>query len=203
MKAPRCSQCRQRHPAPRAARSLARPSQTRPDAYWRLTQTSWAVHRTPIAESSAPAFPRTPRLPLGRLRRRPGCRSPPIRRGAQPQARRHRASATSKTGSERLRPGQCPRRVREPTQGHAVFARRGLVPEGCSTWFLPRVVGISAALEWTVGAKMVSGAEALRAAWSAKWFLWTRSCPSGLGRRCRSPRRGPETARREGCLLLS
>jgi enoyl-CoA hydratase/carnithine racemase len=43
-----------------------------------------------------------------------------------------------------------------------VFARRGLVPEGCSTWFLPRVVGISTALEWTVGAKMVSGAEALQ-----------------------------------------
>lgn len=29
-----------------------------------------------------------------------------------------------------------------------VFARRGLVPEACSSWFLPRVVGINQALEW-------------------------------------------------------
>src|SRR6266849_3071384 len=29
-----------------------------------------------------------------------------------------------------------------------VFARRGLVPEAASTWFLPRVVGISQAMEW-------------------------------------------------------
>src|SRR5688572_21391970 len=31
-----------------------------------------------------------------------------------------------------------------------VFARRGLVPEACSSWFLPRVVGINTALEWTM-----------------------------------------------------
>ncbi|WP_420752619.1 enoyl-CoA hydratase-related protein [Rhodococcus sp. O3] len=42
-----------------------------------------------------------------------------------------------------------------------VFARRGLVPEACSTWFLPRVVGISTAVEWTVGGKMVPVDEAL------------------------------------------
>ena len=29
-----------------------------------------------------------------------------------------------------------------------VFARRGIVPEACSSWFLPRVVGISQAMEW-------------------------------------------------------
>ena len=29
-----------------------------------------------------------------------------------------------------------------------VFARRGIVPEACSSWFLPRLVGISQALEW-------------------------------------------------------
>lgn len=42
-----------------------------------------------------------------------------------------------------------------------VFTRRGLVPEACSTWFLPRIVGISTAVEWTVGGKMVPAAEAL------------------------------------------
>lgn len=41
------------------------------------------------------------------------------------------------------------------------FTRRGLVPEACSTWFLPRVVGISTAVEWAVGGKMVSADEAL------------------------------------------
>src|SRR5258708_7796090 len=30
-----------------------------------------------------------------------------------------------------------------------VFARRGIVPEACSSWFLPKVVGIAQALEWT------------------------------------------------------
>ena len=29
-----------------------------------------------------------------------------------------------------------------------VFARRGIVPEACSSWFLPRLVGISQATEW-------------------------------------------------------
>ncbi|MEB8326099.1 enoyl-CoA hydratase-related protein [Dietzia kunjamensis] len=42
-----------------------------------------------------------------------------------------------------------------------VFTRRGLVPEACSTWFLPRIVGISTAIEWAVGGKTILAAEAL------------------------------------------
>ncbi|WP_067899874.1 enoyl-CoA hydratase-related protein [Nocardia vaccinii] len=42
-----------------------------------------------------------------------------------------------------------------------VFTRRGIVPEACSTWFLPRVVGVSTALEWTLSGRMVPAAEAL------------------------------------------
>ncbi|GAA4484370.1 crotonase/enoyl-CoA hydratase family protein [Rhodococcus olei] len=42
-----------------------------------------------------------------------------------------------------------------------VFTRRGIVPEACSSWFLPRVVGISTALRWTLGGRMVPAAEAL------------------------------------------
>ncbi|MGX6511010.1 enoyl-CoA hydratase-related protein [Rhodococcus sp. SJ-2] len=42
-----------------------------------------------------------------------------------------------------------------------VFTRRGIVPEACSTWFLPRAVGISTAVEWTVGGRTVPAAEAL------------------------------------------
>lgn len=42
-----------------------------------------------------------------------------------------------------------------------VFTRRGLVPEAASSWFLPRIVGISAALEWCYSGRLVSADEAL------------------------------------------
>jgi enoyl-CoA hydratase/carnithine racemase len=42
-----------------------------------------------------------------------------------------------------------------------VFARRGIVPEACSSWFLPRVVGIGQALEWTLSGRVFGAAEAL------------------------------------------
>ena len=42
-----------------------------------------------------------------------------------------------------------------------VFARRGIVPEACSSWFLPRVVGISQALEWVETGRVFTAEEAL------------------------------------------
>jgi len=42
-----------------------------------------------------------------------------------------------------------------------VFARRGITPEACSSWFLPRVVGISQALEWTYTGRVFPAQEAL------------------------------------------
>jgi enoyl-CoA hydratase/carnithine racemase len=42
-----------------------------------------------------------------------------------------------------------------------VFARRGIVPEACSSWFLPRLVGISRALEWAMTGRVFPAAEAL------------------------------------------
>ena len=42
-----------------------------------------------------------------------------------------------------------------------VFNRRGLVPEGCSTWFLPRLVGLGQAAEWIYTGRVFSAAEAL------------------------------------------
>lgn len=42
-----------------------------------------------------------------------------------------------------------------------VFARRGIVPEACSSWFLPRIVGISQALEWTYTGRVFGAQEAL------------------------------------------
>lgn len=42
-----------------------------------------------------------------------------------------------------------------------VFARRGIVPEACSSWFLPRLVGISRALEWCYSGKVFGAEEAL------------------------------------------
>jgi len=44
-----------------------------------------------------------------------------------------------------------------------VFARRGLVPEGAASWFLPRIVGISKALEWSMSGRIFDAAEALSA----------------------------------------
>lgn len=41
-----------------------------------------------------------------------------------------------------------------------VFTRRGITPEACSSWFLPRVVGISRALEWTFSGRVFDAAEA-------------------------------------------
>jgi len=44
-----------------------------------------------------------------------------------------------------------------------VFARRGLVPEAASSWFLPRVVGISRAAEWCFTGRVFGADEALAA----------------------------------------
>jgi enoyl-CoA hydratase/carnithine racemase len=43
-----------------------------------------------------------------------------------------------------------------------VFARRGIVPEAASSWFLPRLVGISQALEWCYSGRVFGPDEALR-----------------------------------------
>jgi enoyl-CoA hydratase/carnithine racemase len=41
-----------------------------------------------------------------------------------------------------------------------VFARRGVVPEACSTWFLPRLVGMARAAEWVFTGRVFSADEA-------------------------------------------
>lgn len=41
-----------------------------------------------------------------------------------------------------------------------VFTRRGLVPEAASTWFLPRIVGISTAMEWVSTGRVFGAGEA-------------------------------------------
>jgi enoyl-CoA hydratase/carnithine racemase len=43
-----------------------------------------------------------------------------------------------------------------------VFTRRGIVPEACSSWFLPRIVGISQAMEWVATGRVFDAQEALR-----------------------------------------
>jgi enoyl-CoA hydratase/carnithine racemase len=42
------------------------------------------------------------------------------------------------------------------------FTRRGIVPDACCTWFLPRIVGISRAAEWTLTGRIFSAREALQ-----------------------------------------
>jgi enoyl-CoA hydratase/carnithine racemase len=43
-----------------------------------------------------------------------------------------------------------------------VFVRRGIVPEACSSWFLPRLVGISRAMEWVATGRVFEAQEALQ-----------------------------------------
>jgi enoyl-CoA hydratase/carnithine racemase len=44
-----------------------------------------------------------------------------------------------------------------------VFTRRGIYPEGGSTWFLPRIVGLGRAMDWMISGRLVPAAEALAA----------------------------------------
>jgi enoyl-CoA hydratase/carnithine racemase len=44
-----------------------------------------------------------------------------------------------------------------------VFVRRGLYPEGGSTWFLPRLVGLGRALDWMLSGRLIPAEEALAA----------------------------------------
>jgi len=37
-----------------------------------------------------------------------------------------------------------------------VFTRRAIAPDGCCTWFLPRVVGIGQAAEWLISGRVFS-----------------------------------------------
>jgi enoyl-CoA hydratase/carnithine racemase len=55
------------------------------------------------------------------------------------------------------------RLVAEDTKLGLVFGARGLVPDGASSWFLPRVVGLPKALEWCLTARVFTPDEALAA----------------------------------------
>jgi enoyl-CoA hydratase/carnithine racemase len=44
-----------------------------------------------------------------------------------------------------------------------VFTRRGIYPEGGSTWFLPRLVGLGRATDWMISGRLVGADEALAA----------------------------------------
>jgi enoyl-CoA hydratase/carnithine racemase len=43
------------------------------------------------------------------------------------------------------------------------FTRRGIVPESCATWFLPRIVGIATAVDWALTGRIFDAHEALAA----------------------------------------
>lgn len=54
------------------------------------------------------------------------------------------------------------RLVSEKARMGFVFGRLGIVPEACSSWFLPRLVGPQQALEWVLSAEIFDAAEGLR-----------------------------------------
>jgi len=49
--------------------------------------------------------------------------------------------------------------VSDDARAGFVFARRGLVPEAASSWFLPRIVGISKAMEWVATGRLIDADE--------------------------------------------
>ena len=54
------------------------------------------------------------------------------------------------------------RMVSEKARIGFVFGKLGIVPEACSSWFLPRLVGPQQALEWVLSAEIFDAAEAQR-----------------------------------------
>ena len=72
-----------------------------------------------------------------------------------------------------------------------VFARRGIVPEACSSWFLPRVVGVNQALEWAYSGRCSPPRKPWPAASSNSCARKTSCCRQ----RAPSPRTLPKTPR--------
>ena len=64
-----------------------------------------------------------------------------------------------------------------------VFTRRGIVPEACSSWFLPRIVGISQAMEWVATGRVFSAAGGARRRAGAKRPPRGRAARRGAGPR--------------------
>jgi enoyl-CoA hydratase/carnithine racemase len=62
-----------------------------------------------------------------------------------------------------------------------VFTRRGIVPEAASSWFLPRVVGISQAMEWVATGRVFDAAEALRGRLVSRVVPDDELLPTALG----------------------
>ena len=73
-----------------------------------------------------------------------------------------------------------------------VFAKLGIVPEACSSWFLPRIVGISQALEWCYTGEIFDGEAAVKAGF-ARSVHSRRPC---WRKPPRSPAASPSRARR-------
>ncbi|MGR6967840.1 enoyl-CoA hydratase-related protein [Geodermatophilus sp. URMC 61] len=62
-----------------------------------------------------------------------------------------------------------------------VFTRRGIVPEAASSWFLPRIVGISQAMEWVATGRVFDAAEALRGRLVSRVVPDDELLPTALG----------------------
>ncbi len=74
------------------------------------------------------------------------------------------------------------------------FTRRGLVPEACSSWFLPRAVGMQRAMEWVATGRLIPAEEALASGLVRSLHAPTTSSRRPAPSRARSPgppRRSP------------
>jgi enoyl-CoA hydratase/carnithine racemase len=62
-----------------------------------------------------------------------------------------------------------------------VFARRGITAEACSSWFLPKLVGMSQALEWMLTGRVFSAQEALAGRLVSRVVPAAELMPTALG----------------------
>ena len=61
-----------------------------------------------------------------------------------------------------------------------VFARRGIAAESCSSWFLPRIVGLPTALDWMLSGRLVEVEEARAAGLVSRFAETERLLPEAL-----------------------
>ena len=75
-----------------------------------------------------------------------------------------------------------------------VFARRGIVTEAASSWFLPRLVGIAQAMEWAATGRVFDAEEALEGRLVSRVLPAGRAAPRRLrAGRARSPTTPPRS----------
>lgn len=74
-----------------------------------------------------------------------------------------------------------------------VFNRIGITPEACSTWFLPRIVGLATALDWMLTGEILGAADILQRGFVRAVLPPEKLLPEAFGLARRLARHSPVT----------